>query len=70
MLDYIPTLTSIAGFILTAGGMLVVVTWRISQVAADLRKAIVEARDEIEAKQDVAASRDGRNSNGAAHQDP
>jgi len=52
MWEYLPTLASIASFVLTAVIMLVTVTWRVSQAVADLRKAIEASRDEIEAKQD------------------
>lgn len=53
MWEHANTIVTIASFIFTAVVMLVTVTWRVSQAVADLRKAINESRDEIEAKQDV-----------------
>jgi hypothetical protein len=52
MWEYASTIVTIASFILTAGGMLVAVTWRLSQTEIALREAINASRDDIEDKQD------------------
>lgn len=52
MWEHASTIATIASFILTAGGMLVAVTWRLSQTEISLREAINASRDDIEDKQD------------------
>src|SRR5688572_30506560 len=47
------TAITIASFVLTAAGMLVAVTWRLSGVVAELKDAIAKSRDEVEARQDI-----------------
>lgn len=55
MWEYASTIVTIASFILTAGGMLVAVTWRLSQTEIALRDAINTSRGDIEDKQDRMA---------------
>jgi hypothetical protein len=55
MWEYASTIVTIASFILTAGGMLVAVTWRLSQTEIALREAINTSRGDIEDKQDRMA---------------
>lgn len=53
MWEHANTIVTISSFVFTAVVMLVTVTWRVSQAVADLRKAIIQSRDEIEAKMDA-----------------
>lgn len=53
MWEHLPTIITIASFILTAGGMLVTVTWRLSVVVIELKEAIAKSRDEIEERQEI-----------------
>jgi hypothetical protein len=55
MWDHASTIATIASFILTAGGMLVAVTWRLSQTEISLREAINTSKDDIEGKQERMA---------------
>lgn len=52
MWDHASTIITIASFVLTAGGVLVKVTWNLRDMEAGLREAIAKSRDEIEERQD------------------
>lgn len=55
MWAYASTIVTIASFILTAGGMLVAVTWRLSQTEIALREAISTSQKDVEDRQDRMA---------------
>lgn len=53
MWEHLPTIISIAGFVLTAVTTLVAMTWRLSAVVIELKDAIAASRAEVEERQEI-----------------
>lgn len=52
MWEHISTIITVSSFVLASFSTVVGITWRLSQVRAELKDAITHARDEIEERQD------------------
>ena len=51
--EHASTFITLASFLLMSAGVLVTVTWKLSNAINELKEAIAAARDEVEQRQDV-----------------